>query len=56
MNDEFVSIEHLMLFLLQKSKVAQILKDQGVTERVETIDELRRRKSNLRLCQKHTIP
>jgi ATP-dependent Clp protease ATP-binding subunit ClpB len=32
MNDEFVSIEHLLLAILKsKSKVAQILKDQGVT-------------------------
>nr|WP_298659465.1 ATP-dependent chaperone ClpB [uncultured Flavobacterium sp.] len=34
MNDEFVSIEHLVLAILKsKSKVAQILKDQGVTEK-----------------------
>ena len=33
MNDEFVSIEHLVLAIFKsKSKVAQILKDQGVTE------------------------
>src|SRR5690606_28675663 len=33
MNDEFVSIEHLILAIFQsKSKVSQILKDQGVTE------------------------
>ena len=32
MNDEFVSIEHLILAIFgSKSKVAQILKDQGVT-------------------------
>jgi ATP-dependent Clp protease ATP-binding subunit ClpB len=32
MNDEFVSIEHLVLAIFKsKSKVAQILKDQGVT-------------------------
>jgi ATP-dependent Clp protease ATP-binding subunit ClpB len=32
MNDEFVSIEHLLLAIFKsKSKVAQILKDQGVT-------------------------
>ena len=32
MNDEFVSIEHLILAIFKsKSKVAQILKDQGVT-------------------------
>ncbi len=34
MNDEFVSIEHLLLAIFaSKSKVAQILKDQGVTEK-----------------------
>jgi ATP-dependent Clp protease ATP-binding subunit ClpB len=34
MNDEFVSIEHLVLALFKsKSKVAQLLKDQGVTEK-----------------------
>ena len=34
MNDEFVSIEHLILAIFKsKSKVAQILKDQGVTEK-----------------------
>ncbi len=33
MEDEFVSIEHLLLAILaSKSKVARILKDQGVTE------------------------
>ena len=32
MNDEFISIEHLLLAILKsKSKVAHILKDQGVT-------------------------
>ena len=32
MNDEFVSIEHLLLAIFKsKSKIAQILKDQGVT-------------------------
>lgn len=32
MNDEFVSVEHLLLAIFKsKSKVAQILKDQGVT-------------------------
>jgi ATP-dependent Clp protease ATP-binding subunit ClpB len=32
MNDEYISIEHLLLAVLKsKSKVAQILKDQGVT-------------------------
>ncbi|WP_396194777.1 ATP-dependent chaperone ClpB [Flavobacterium sp.] len=34
MNDEFVSIEHLLLAVFKsKSKVSQILKDQGVTEK-----------------------
>ena len=33
-NDEFVSIEHLILAIFKsRSKVAQILKDQGVTEK-----------------------
>ncbi|WP_426091247.1 ATP-dependent chaperone ClpB [Flavobacterium sp. DSR3-2] len=45
MNDEFVSVEHLILAIFgSKSKVAQILKDQGVTEKglKAAIDELRR--------------
>jgi ATP-dependent Clp protease ATP-binding subunit ClpB len=45
MNDEFVSIEHLLLAIFQsKSKVAQIMKDQGVTEKGlrAAIDELRK--------------
>ncbi len=45
MNDEFVSIEHLLLAIFSsKSKVAQILKDQGVTEKglKSAIDELRK--------------
>ena len=45
MNDEFVSIEHLILAIFGcKNKVAQILKDQGVTEKglKEAIDELRK--------------
>jgi ATP-dependent Clp protease ATP-binding subunit ClpB len=45
MNDEFVSIEHLILAIFHsKSKVAQILKDQGVTEKglKTAIDELRK--------------
>ncbi|MBF2091424.1 ATP-dependent chaperone ClpB [Flavobacterium psychrophilum] len=45
MNDEFVSIEHLLLAIFaSKSKVAQILKDQGVTEKglKASIDELRK--------------
>lgn len=34
MSDEFVSIEHLVLAIFKsKSKVAQVLKDQGVTEK-----------------------
>ncbi|HET8735583.1 MAG TPA: ATP-dependent chaperone ClpB [Pricia sp.] len=34
MEDEYVSIEHLLLAILQsKSKIAQILKDQGATEK-----------------------
>ncbi|MCW2119650.1 ATP-dependent chaperone ClpB [Flavobacterium sp. 7A] len=45
MNDEYVSIEHLLLAIFgSKSKVAQILKDQGVTEKglKAAIDELRK--------------
>lgn len=45
MNDEFVSIEHLLLAIFNsKSKIAQILKDQGVTEKglKVAIDELRK--------------
>jgi len=45
MNDEFVSIEHLILAIFgSKSKVAQIMKDQGVTEKglKAAIDELRK--------------
>ncbi|MBF7091457.1 ATP-dependent chaperone ClpB [Flavobacterium sp. ALJ2] len=45
MNDEYVSIEHLMLAIFDsKSKVAQILKDQGVTNKglKAAIDELRK--------------
>lgn len=44
MNDEFVSIEHLILAIFKsKSKIAQVLKDQGVTEKTikATINELR---------------
>lgn len=34
MNDEYVSVEHLLLAIFKsKSKVAQMLKDQGVTEK-----------------------
>ncbi|WP_282787853.1 ATP-dependent chaperone ClpB [Flavobacterium croceum] len=45
MNDEYISIEHILLAIFKsKSKVAQILKDQGVTEKaLETaINELRK--------------
>ncbi|PKH68407.1 ATP-dependent chaperone ClpB [Flavobacterium sp. ALD4] len=45
MNDEFVSIEHLVLSIFNsKSKAGQILKDQGVTEKglKAAIDELRK--------------
>ncbi|PKA96594.1 ATP-dependent Clp protease ATP-binding subunit ClpB [Flavobacteriaceae bacterium MAR_2009_75] len=44
MSDEFVSIEHLLLAILKsKSKIAQILKDQGATEKdlKVAIEELR---------------
>jgi ATP-dependent Clp protease ATP-binding subunit ClpB len=45
MNDDYVSIEHLLLAIFKsKSKVAQILKDQGVTEKglEAAISELRK--------------
>ncbi len=45
MNDDFVSIEHLVLAIFKsKSKIAQVLKDQGVTEKglQAAIDELRK--------------
>ncbi|UUC45053.1 ATP-dependent chaperone ClpB [Flavobacterium cerinum] len=45
MNDEYVSIEHLLLAIFKsKSKVAQILKDQGVTEKglESAINEIRK--------------
>ncbi|WP_335965838.1 ATP-dependent chaperone ClpB [Galbibacter sp. PAP.153] len=45
MNDEFVSVEHLLLAIFKsKSKIAQILKDQGVTEKglKAAIEELRK--------------
>ncbi|SFW46324.1 ATP-dependent Clp protease ATP-binding subunit ClpB [Sinomicrobium oceani] len=45
MNDEYVSVEHLILAIFKsKSKIAQILKDQGVTEKglQAAIDELRK--------------
>jgi len=44
MHDEYVSIEHLVLVIFKsKSKVSQILKDQGVTEKhlKEVIQEIR---------------
>ena len=44
MEDEYVSIEHLFLAILKsKSKISQILKDQGATEKdlMAAIDELR---------------
>lgn len=44
MEDEFVSVEHLLLAILaSKSKIARILKDQGVTEAdlKKAIDSLR---------------
>ena len=45
MNDDYVSVEHLILAIFKsKSKSAQILKDQGVTEKglQSAIDELRK--------------
>ncbi|KAA1247036.1 ATP-dependent chaperone ClpB [Aquimarina sp. RZ0] len=45
MNDEYVSIEHLILAIFKsKSKIAQILKDQGVTQKhlTEAITEIRK--------------
>ncbi|WP_396217690.1 ATP-dependent chaperone ClpB [Flavobacterium sp.] len=45
MNDDFVSIEHIILAIFKsKSKVAQLLKDQGVTEKdlLAAITELRK--------------
>ncbi|TDT45445.1 ATP-dependent Clp protease ATP-binding subunit ClpB [Maribacter spongiicola] len=44
MEDEYVSIEHLFLAILKsKSKISQILKDQGATEKhlVAAVNELR---------------
>ncbi len=44
MNDEYVSVEHLILAVFKsKSKIAQMLKDQGVTEKGlnTAIEELR---------------
>jgi ATP-dependent Clp protease ATP-binding subunit ClpB len=45
MKDEFISIEHMVLAIYKsKSKIAQILKDQGVTEKSlqKAIEELRK--------------
>ncbi|TCK64678.1 ATP-dependent Clp protease ATP-binding subunit ClpB [Winogradskyella wandonensis] len=45
MNDDFVSVEHLVLAIFKsKSKIAQVLKDQGVSEKVlnSAIEELRK--------------
>lgn len=45
MNDEFISVEHLILAIFKSSsKVAQILKDQGVTEKglQAAVEELRK--------------
>ncbi|MEC7784276.1 MAG: ATP-dependent chaperone ClpB [Bacteroidota bacterium] len=45
MNDEYVSLEHLILAIFKSSsKIAQILKDQGVTEKhlKAAIEELRK--------------
>ncbi|MBD0776518.1 ATP-dependent chaperone ClpB [Maribacter sp. ANRC-HE7] len=45
MEDEYVSIEHILLAILKsKSKISQILKDQGVTEKdlKKAIEELRK--------------
>lgn len=45
MQDEYVSVEHLILAIFKsKSKVAQVLKDQGVTEKdiLSAIQELRK--------------
>ncbi|OUS00742.1 ATP-dependent chaperone ClpB [Flavobacteriales bacterium 33_180_T64] len=45
MNDDYVSVEHLILAIFKSnSKIAQMLKDQGVTEKdlYATIEELRK--------------
>jgi ATP-dependent Clp protease ATP-binding subunit ClpB len=45
MNDEYVSVEHIILAIFKsKSNIAQVLKDQGVTEKAlqTAIEELRR--------------
>ena len=48
MNDEYVSIEHLIIAIFNsKSQIAQVLKDQGVTKKTLelTIEELRKGKN-----------
>jgi ATP-dependent Clp protease ATP-binding subunit ClpB len=45
MNDDYVSVEHLILAIFKShSKIAQMLKDQGVTEKalIASINELRK--------------
>ncbi|QDO95579.1 ATP-dependent chaperone ClpB [Formosa sediminum] len=45
MNDEYVSVEHLIVAIFKsKSKISQMLKDQGVTEKglIAAIEELRK--------------
>jgi ATP-dependent Clp protease ATP-binding subunit ClpB len=45
MNDDYVSVEHLIIAIFKSnSKIAQMLKDQGVTEKILTagINELRK--------------
>lgn len=45
MNDEYVSIEHLIIAIFRStSKIAQILKDQGATDKnlLSAVDELRK--------------
>ena len=45
MNDDFVSVEHLLMAIFKsKSKIAQVLKDQGVSEKAlnSAIEELRK--------------
>ena len=59
MNDEYVSLEHLILAIFKSSsKIAQILKDQGVTEKhlKAAIEELRKGEFHPRLrlaCQRN---
>jgi len=57
MNDEYVSIEHLILAVFKSnSKIAQMLKDQGVTEKTlkAAIDELRQGKNVTSQSQEET--